>query len=95
MKCPTCECELRMSERKGVEIDYCPTCRGVWLDRGELDKLLEHASREQSSRERHEDDDDYKLRENPSTPPHGSPPKHTENYPKKRESFWSELFDFG
>jgi len=84
-----------MSERKGVEIDYCPTCRGVWLDRGELDKLLEHASREQSSREPHEDDDGYKLRENPSTPRHDSPPKHTENYPKKRESFWSELFDFG
>ena len=47
MKCPNCATELRMSERKGVEIDYCPTCRGVWLDRGELDKLLEHASREQ------------------------------------------------
>ncbi len=33
-----------MSERQGVEIDYCPNCRGVWLDRGELDKLLERAS---------------------------------------------------
>lgn len=95
MKCPACECELGMSERKGVEIDYCPTCRGVWLDRGELDKLLEHASREQSSRERHEDDDGYKLRDDLPTPPHDLPRKHTENYPKKRESFWSELFDFG
>jgi len=85
-----------MSERKGVEIDYCPTCRGVWLDRGELDKLWEHGGREHSSRERHDEDDDgYKLRENRPMPPDGSPPKQTERYPKQRESFWSELFDFG
>lgn len=43
MKCPTCtEIALVMTERKGVEIDYCPQCRGVWLARGELDKLIEH-----------------------------------------------------
>jgi Zn-finger nucleic acid-binding protein len=42
MKCPVCkEPDLVMSERQGVEIDYCPTCRGVWLDRGELDKIIE------------------------------------------------------
>jgi uncharacterized protein len=41
MKCPTCpDSTLLMSERQGVEIDYCPSCRGVWLDRGELDKLI-------------------------------------------------------
>ncbi len=99
MKCPNCAVELQMSERNGVEIDYCPSCRGVWLDRGELDKLLEQASRDQSSREHHDDDDDdddgYRQRENRPSPPHDSPPKHSENYPKKRESFWSELFDFG
>lgn len=45
MKCPTCpDTRLVMSERQGVEIDYCPTCRGIWLDRGELDKLLERAA---------------------------------------------------
>ncbi len=45
MKCPTCrDVMLVMSERQGVEIDYCPQCRGVWLDRGELDKLLERAA---------------------------------------------------
>jgi len=45
MKCPTgCEATLVMSERQGVEIDYCPTCRGVWLDRGELDKILERSA---------------------------------------------------
>ena len=46
MKCPTDGSVLVMSERSGVEIDYCPTCRGVWLDRGELDKILERAERE-------------------------------------------------
>jgi len=41
MKCPTCTTvNLVMSERQGVEIDYCPECRGVWLDRGELDKII-------------------------------------------------------
>lgn len=45
MKCPHCtDNTLVMTERQGVEIDYCPTCRGIWLDRGELDKLLERAS---------------------------------------------------
>ena len=42
MKCPVCkDVDLVMSERQGVEIDYCPSCRGVWLDRGELDKIIE------------------------------------------------------
>ena len=41
MKCPVCiEPELAIAERQGIEIDYCPTCRGVWLDRGELDKII-------------------------------------------------------
>lgn len=45
MKCPTCvDATLVMTERQGVEIDYCPSCRGIWLDRGELDKLLERAA---------------------------------------------------
>jgi Zn-finger nucleic acid-binding protein len=43
MKCPVCEVDLLMSERQGIEIDYCPKCRGVWLDRGELDKIIERA----------------------------------------------------
>jgi Zn-finger nucleic acid-binding protein len=42
MKCPTCpDSTLVMADRSGIEIDYCPTCRGVWLDRGELDKIIE------------------------------------------------------
>ena len=44
MKCPNCpESTLVMTDRQGIEIDYCPTCRGIWLDRGELDKLLDRA----------------------------------------------------
>lgn len=44
MKCPVCgTVDLLMSERSGVEIDYCPQCRGVWLDRGELDKIIKRS----------------------------------------------------
>jgi Zn-finger nucleic acid-binding protein len=45
MKCPVCkEPDLVIAERQGIEIDYCPSCRGVWLDRGELDKLIEKST---------------------------------------------------
>lgn len=44
MQCPVCSVPLQMTERQGVEIDYCPQCRGVWLDRGELDKILERSA---------------------------------------------------
>ena len=44
MQCPACSETLVMSERQGIEIDYCPKCRGVWLDRGELDKIIERAA---------------------------------------------------
>ncbi len=44
MLCPICKVELVLSERQGIEIDYCPRCRGVWLDRGELDKIIERAN---------------------------------------------------
>lgn len=54
MKCPICNVDLNMSERQGIEIDYCPQCRGVWLDRGELDKIIErsHDDRRDDDRER-------------------------------------------
>lgn len=48
MKCPVCkDVTLLMSEKHGIEIDYCPECRGIWLDRGELDKIIERALGEQ------------------------------------------------
>jgi len=50
MQCPACTTErLSMTERHGIEIDYCPKCRGVWLDRGELDKLIERGSQVEST----------------------------------------------
>ena len=45
MKCPSCkDVNLAISDRQGIEIDYCPECRGIWLDRGELGKIIERAS---------------------------------------------------
>jgi Zn-finger nucleic acid-binding protein len=45
MKCPVCTgIDLKIAERQGIEIDYCPECRGVWLDRGELDKIIERSA---------------------------------------------------
>jgi len=43
MNCPVCNIELKMADRQGIEIDYCEKCRGVWLDRGELDKIIERS----------------------------------------------------
>lgn len=58
MKCPVCkEANLMMTERQGIEIDYCPECRGVWLDRGELDKFIEHAERQIGDRPRSDSPD--------------------------------------
>lgn len=87
MLCPHCQNELRMSDRQGVEIDYCPKCRGIWLDRGELDKLLEFARLQEAPRE-DRDDEDYSARR--STPHRGDQPPPR----RKRESFWSDVFDF-
>lgn len=69
MKCPNCTETLVMTERQGVEIDYCPACRGVWLDKGELDKIIERSAQAENesfrqqeknnkNRQREEDDDD-------------------------------------
>lgn len=46
MKCPVCSIDLTISERQGIEIDYCSKCRGVWLDRGEIDKIIERSASE-------------------------------------------------
>lgn len=83
MKCPIDNENLVMSERSGVEIDYCPKCRGVWLDRGELDKIVERASSHSANERRTSRSDDYD--ESFGRKPHRK---------KKRESFLSELFDF-
>jgi Zn-finger nucleic acid-binding protein len=84
MNCPTCkDVQLAISDRQGVEIDYCPSCRGVWLDRGELDKLIERSATYERRRDRDDDDDDRR--------PHGGQGHRK----KKKHSFLEEIFDFG
>jgi Zn-finger nucleic acid-binding protein len=87
MNCPACKGpNLIMAERSGIEIDYCPQCRGVWLDRGELDKIIERvtpasATPDKRNLERsshaYEDDDDYDRRRK-----------------RKKRGLLGELFDF-
>ncbi len=81
MKCPVCkDVTLLMSERCGVEIDYCPECRGIWLDRGELEKIMEK-------------EDAYIKKEVKESI--NKEAKHYEEKPRKqkRESFMSEIFE--
>lgn len=93
MNCPTDGVALVMSERSGIEIDYCPQCRGVWLDRGELDKIIERSLTAPAPAA-------------PVAPPAAPAPQYAQpSYPpqqyggyqqpyrKKRESWLSELFD--
>ena len=78
MECPTCtDSTLVMTDRQGLEIDYCPQCRGVWLERGELDKLIERAAAMPQDRFSH------RGRHHPSHPPYGRRPK----------SWLHEIFD--
>jgi Zn-finger nucleic acid-binding protein len=77
-----------MSERQGVEIDYCPSCRGVWLDRGELDKIIERSAAAPPPQPQHQQRaPDPRYQQQAS---HGHYPQHK----KKRESFLSDIFDF-
>ena len=93
MKCPVCpDVTLSMSNREGIEIDYCPKCRGVWLDRGELDKIIERAAdmppaaRSESPQRQvpppRYDDDDYRYRDQQGY------------HKRKRKGLLGELFDF-
>ena len=84
MGCPVCSVPLVMSDRQGIEIDYCPKCRGVWLDRGELDKIIERS---------------LSVAPQPvaAPPPPTVQPQHYSHQPtyyhKRRKSFLEELFD--
>lgn len=87
MKCPIdTAVDLVIAERRGIEIDYCPTCRGVWLDRGELDKIISQDARVDDDRDvrdvrdsRHDRDDSGKGKRSR----------------RRKESFLGDLFDFG
>jgi len=85
MKCPICSDEsLVMTERQGIEIDYCPKCRGVWLDRGELDKIIERSASVPQSQPQARGD-------------YREPSRHSGDYgyrKKKKGGLLGELFDF-
>nr|WP_089220429.1 zf-TFIIB domain-containing protein [Sphingomonas laterariae] len=94
MPCPVCRVPLVMSERQGVEIDYCPQCRGVWLDRGELDKIIERSTRDAAPA----------AAPAPAQPAPRSQPSPWDGghrghapqpygYHKRKKSFLEELFD--
>lgn len=94
--CPTCRVNLVMSERQGIEIDYCPQCRGVWLDRGELDKIIERSETAAAPAP-------ARPQAAPPPPPQYREPDYRERgyddryygkpHKKKYKSFLSELFD--
>jgi Zn-finger nucleic acid-binding protein len=90
MPCPVCSVPLTLSERQGIEIDYCPQCRGVWLDRGELDKIIERSAGPTQPPQ-----NTYR-----SPVPEAPPPAYGHHHPdyghgykKKPKSFLEELFD--
>lgn len=90
MKCPTCvESTLVMTARQGIEIDYCPQCRGVWLDRGELDKTIERSMVEAGT-----------AGSGMTQPAYGQVPRgdcddrgRHGNHPPKRRGLLKDLFD--
>ena len=90
MKCPGCtDVSLVMTERQSVEIAYCPQCRGVWLDRGELDKLIERAAapepaaRPATASRPDFDDSDH----------HPTSGRDAGRYPRRKKSWVSDIFD--
>ena len=89
MKCPADDTELAMSERQGIEVDYCPKCRGVWLDRGELDKIIERSAAEEP-RSKFAEQTPY--REQPKY--RDDDRKRGSQRPHKKKSLLGELFDF-
>lgn len=85
MQCPVCEnTKLAIAERQGIEIDYCPECRGVWLDRGELDKIIERSGADNDTDDAHERED--------ARPRAGR--SDDRGHKRKRKSMLGELLDF-
>lgn len=109
MKCPVCaSVDLLMTDRQGVEIDYCPQCRGIWLDRGELDKLIERsvATTVAPAPPQQQVQQPYPAAGMPQAQPVFYQKKHDDHHDKedhhnghggmkKRKSFLSEMFDIG
>ncbi|HEY0041789.1 MAG TPA: zf-TFIIB domain-containing protein [Flavisolibacter sp.] len=98
MKCPNCNETLVMADRQGIEIDYCPSCRGVWLDRGELDKIIERSAdyspnppNPGTERSFNHDDDYYKKQYPQQGGGHYNDPHYKH---KKKKGFLGDFFDF-
>ncbi len=90
-----------MTERNNIEIDYCPVCRGIWLDKGELDKMLDYAEQKfnnnkQEYNKGQEQQPGYQNNQPPYYKNDNDHYKHNNNYPKhhKKKGFLGELFDF-
>ncbi len=77
-----------MSDKNGIEIDYCPSCRGIWLDRGELDKIIERSATHYSGK----DNRDKDYRDHDKRDYHDNDYKRSGHYKKK--SFLGDIFDF-
>jgi Zn-finger nucleic acid-binding protein len=92
MDCPVCKVTLLMSDKQGVEIDYCPTCRGVWLDRGELEKIIDRSYVPDGRQEKEQEDDGHYFDKS-----HGSHDSYKHDSPRsmygRKKNFLSELFD--
>lgn len=103
MRCPVDNETLVMADRNGVEIDYCPKCRGVWLDRGELDKIIERADAAPAPKAAAPAQPQYAPPPPPQAhqPHYQHPPRRHDDdddyrygYKKKRKSLLGEIFDF-
>ena len=100
MDCPACKnVKLVISERQSIEIDYCPNCRGVWLDRGELDKIIDRAAVaapvQQAAAAPYPRQDMPPLNARPAYPQYDQrDQQHGYHKKKRREGFLGELFDF-
>ena len=79
MLCPVCKVGLHMSDRQGIEIDYCPQCRGIWLDRGELDKIIERSG----------------MAEAPAAPQPPMPPQPPQGGPWQQGGYSQQGYDRG
>lgn len=90
MNCPNDGTQLDMTERAGIEVDYCPSCRGVWLDRGELDKIIDRSNAEVGQGR-----DDHRERRDHGARDDRDDRDHRDDRPraKKKRSFLSELFE--
>jgi len=94
MKCPVCvNTDLVMSERSKIEIDYCPNCRGIWLDRGELDKILDKATAEEQPRRDTRPPDPRTQDPRYNDPRYNDPRYHDPRHHRPGKHWLKELFD--